>query len=180
MTIFALPCSSEEITALQTLLVVAIPDPMPTIPILVLEVDAIVPFVLEEEAFHLQYPQHSSFCGMMQMVHQGRIRQTRHLPWVLERCQQDRLWQMRWPDYCRVCQGYGSWSEVYDPSPAGVSGSGTMTQSGPCSACIENGCCPRCLLDGYEEESPCQACGRTGEDEGRPLREDDLRLLECF
>lgn len=75
-------------------------------------------------------------------------------------------WYARtWPKYCLACQGRGVFVSSYDPSPAGVSlGSGSMTESEPCIACLEKGICPRCarmsILESHDSETYyCGLCG---------------------
>ena len=73
----------------------------------------------------------------------------------------------KWPRYCRHCQGWGYFEYSYDPSPAGVSLSpGTMTDSDPCHKCIEEGVCPRCGKQVFDDDDwdsgepiVCPKCG---------------------
>lgn len=85
---------------------------------------------------------------------------------------------VKWPDYCRSCEGWGYFSHSYDPSPAGVSlGSGFMVEADPCDACTgadPHPFCARChavndqWLEG--EDSPCTACGwNWGKNQGDTL-----------
>lgn len=64
------------------------------------------------------------------------------------------------PMFCRACHGWGVWSGSFDPSPSGVSlSSGTMTDSGPCTVCVEEGICPWCMGPLNEEGTACLQCG---------------------
>jgi len=80
------------------------------------------------------------------------------------------IWEARWPNYCRTCEGAGASFESYDPSPAGVSLSpGTMTDVSICPDCAEKGICSRCGKQAWDPEKddcspPCPHCGWDGKD----------------
>jgi hypothetical protein len=75
-------------------------------------------------------------------------------------------YRLKWPRYCRTCNGWGAFYSEYDPSPAGVSlGSGTMTDVEPCRDCSEMGVCPRCGYGNFDPEVfKCDNCGWTERD----------------
>ncbi len=78
-----------------------------------------------------------------------------------------------WPNHCKACNGWGGFTEQYDPSPPGISLSpGYMTEFTPCQECYEIGKCSRCgknmlehpgvalaLAIGYDELENCPLCG---------------------
>lgn len=80
----------------------------------------------------------------------------------------------RWPNFCRKCHGAGVLVSHDDPSPAGVSLSpGSFIWEDPCTACVEQGKCPRCGAQGFpggDDEAdtltlgPCPSCGYTRKD----------------
>jgi hypothetical protein len=91
-------------------------------------------------------------------------------------------YKVRWPNYCRACDGWGGFATSYDPSPAGVGLSpGSIPDFDPCVECSEtpdllDSRCPRCgkrWLDfgpvdtddpgeaveaWFEAEAPCPSC----------------------
>lgn len=88
------------------------------------------------------------------------------------------VYALQWPNYCRVCDGWGIQMFSYDPSPSGVSlGSGCFWEVEPCFDCYENSVCPRCGNDLFPDQSledtPCLHCGFKEGDEGMP------RHTEC-
>jgi len=68
-----------------------------------------------------------------------------------------------WPNYCRVCGGWGGTYSAYDPSPSGVSLSpGHMWEAEPCPECMDKFKCPRCagqLEDKDFDNDTCPHCG---------------------
>ena len=70
------------------------------------------------------------------------------------------MWEKRWPNYCRKCNGEGQFISYYNPSPSGVSlGSGYIEDIEPC-ICTENSICARCGSNALNEDGsgPCQVC----------------------
>lgn len=74
---------------------------------------------------------------------------------------------LRWPNYCRRCNGWSGFHGTYDPSPPGVSlGSGYMEDFDPCPECYDKGICCRCgavmfdpgIADGLDDDK-CPKCG---------------------
>jgi len=88
------------------------------------------------------------------------------------------------PKYCKHCNGWGMFFSTYDPSPAGVGLSpGTMTDSNPCPACVDNNLCPLCaseLTGEWGEEDNLMRCSNP-ECNWNELVEDGLpEAPECL
>jgi|SRR6266542_7053771 len=85
-------------------------------------------------------------------------------------------YERQWPNHCRECNGYGGFSSSYDPSPAGVGlASGWMQDFDTCSACVDEGRCPRCAGSVEDDASvPCARCGWTADTSGAPAAPECL------
>lgn len=95
------------------------------------------------------------------------------------------MWEKRWPNYCRMCDGAGQQEYSFDPSPAGVSlSAGSMTDVEVCEGCTNKGVCPRCggpAWNPYDDLDdipgpPCRFChwnwGK-GEDDVKPVTREE-------
>lgn len=88
-----------------------------------------------------------------------------------------------YPHACPTCRGWGMISGTYDPSPSGVGlSSGSITDSDPCSVCVEEGICPLCGEQALDEEgNSCLACSWIcGVTEGAPQKYDACACWDLF
>lgn len=90
--------------------------------------------------------------------------------------EQVKAFEVRYPNYCCDCQGWGYFMWSFDPSPAGVAlGSGWLTDAEPCESCEGRETDPVCALCGtpldyHEIEGWHRVCGCP--DEGLPAEPD--------
>jgi hypothetical protein len=86
-----------------------------------------------------------------------------------------------WPNHCHNCAGWGGFEYQYDPSAYGMS-LGYMTEFDPCPECLEQGVCPRCGKEVWDEDDwdGLVICPECGWDESKPDTVPDKPECDCW
>lgn len=92
-------------------------------------------------------------------------------------------YERQWPNHCQECRGHGFTTDLFDPSPSGITqlGSGKVPDVSICPHCLEIGKCPRCGEIAWPDMAeyngqPCPHCGYV---EGETWGKLDEHVCQC-